>query len=119
MATVVSERPAPTVWAIAFATAILAGLSGYFLGQASSIGIFAKSEDDIKELDAERDLSDSESDEDDDLLQQEVKDFDNHKEECKLVLVVRTDLGMTKGACYITFSGHATSCVRLLANICL
>lgn len=27
----------------------------------------------------------------------ESKEFENNKEECKLVLVVRTDLGMTKG----------------------
>ena len=36
-------------------------------------------------------------DEDEDEEQGELKGFEGNKEECKLVLVVRTDLGMGKG----------------------
>jgi len=105
MASSAVERPQPSVWAVAFATAIISGLAGYFLGQASSIGVFANQPSSSSSAaqpgakdqdDTEPDESEEDGDEDDD---QEIKSFANYNEECKLVLVVRTDLGMTKGVC--------------------
>jgi len=63
-------------------------------------------------------IRDTEDDDDSDEEQGELKDFPENKEECKLVLVVRTDLGMGKGkiaaqcshatlACYTYFLSHA------------
>lgn len=96
-----AERPAPSALAVAFASAVIAGLAGYFLGQASSIGVFSKPvpRSISNGKDDESDISDagSVSDEEDDLDDQELKSFEDSQEECKLVLVVRTDLGMTKG----------------------
>ncbi|KAK5001590.1 peptidyl-tRNA hydrolase PTH2-domain-containing protein [Cryomyces antarcticus] len=111
------DRPPPSTAAIAIATGIIAALGGYFLGQASSLGLFGTVEtpvskdaklDDSSERSSDEELDDG-SDE-----QQELRSFPGNNEECKLVLVVRTDLGMTKGkiaaqashatlACYKTF----------------
>ncbi len=95
MATVNSQVP-PSTAAIAIATAIVAGLGGYLLGQASSLGILAGS----KPKAGYEKLSESgdSSDEEDEVQKPgEIKSFPSNTEECKLVLVVRTDLGMTKG----------------------
>lgn len=95
----------PSVWAVAFGASVVAGLAGYFLGTASSIGVFGnssqkrvvssseKGHDDSDSDDANASDSELEDSEDD----QEVNGFEDSTEECKLVLVVRTDLGMTKG----------------------
>lgn len=92
-----AQDTAPSTLAIAFATSIIAGLGGYFLGQASSIGIFGKASPPAeKEAIDESDVSEDEDDEESDE-EQDLKNFDDSNEECKLVLVVRTDLGMTKG----------------------
>lgn len=98
MASSAVERPPPSVWAVAFATAIISGLAGYFLGQASSIGVFTNqpSSSSSAAQPGAKDQDDTDEDED-----QEIKSFANYNEECKLVLVVRTDLGMTKGVCVI------------------
>ncbi|KAL2040790.1 hypothetical protein N7G274_006248 [Stereocaulon virgatum] len=61
-----------------------------------------------------------EEEEEEEEEQGELKAFEGNKEECKLVLIVRTDLGMTKGkiaaqcshaalACYKYFLSHAPS----------
>lgn len=97
-----TEKPPPSALAIAFGSAIVAGLAGYFLGQAQSIGVFSSSKP-ISSTAAESDLSDAESasDEEEDEEDDEIKGlegFEDSDEECKLVLVVRTDLGMTKGS---------------------
>lgn len=124
-----ADRPPPSALAVAFASAIVAGLAGYFLGQASTIGVFshpaeakagagagavagsdtADSSDKAKAGHDESDISDAKSasgsdddddeddEDDDDLDNQELNGFEDSNEECKLVLVVRTDLGMTKG----------------------
>jgi PTH2 family peptidyl-tRNA hydrolase len=89
----------PSTANIAVACAILAGVTGYMLGQAKSLGLFGGSavsaprEGKEKAADAE-DESTDDDDEDDDTAPAE---FTGNKEECKMVLVVRTDLGMTKG----------------------
>ena len=95
------ETPQPSTANIALACAILAGVTGYFLGTAKSLGLFggspiSESPRKQSEKEEEEDTSEDESsdDEDDDTAPAE---FPGHTEECKMVLVVRTDLGMTKG----------------------
>lgn len=100
----------PSIWAVAFGASVVAGLAGYFLGTASSIGVFGTQKRVVssssshtggeKEDGDEDDAFASESDESED--DQEVNSFEDSNEECKLVLVVRTDLGMTKGT-YLSF----------------
>lgn len=101
-----SQEP-PSVAAVAIGTALVAGITGYYLGQARSIGLFGSSlqtsgasnrNATASELepDDESDLSDAASDSDAQDLG-ELKDFPGSTEECKLILVVRSDLGMTKG----------------------
>lgn len=104
------DRPPPSTAAIALATAIITGLGGYFLGQARSLGLFGSSKKgeswpNSYDVDVQYDSSDEElmkslrggKDDDSDEEQGELSNFEGNKEECKLVLVVRTDLGMSKG----------------------
>lgn len=96
----VQDRGPPSAAAIAIGTSIIAGLTGYFLGTAKSIGVFGRSApahegDDDDEANA-CDHSDASSETHTDDLG-ELKTFPGSTEECKLVLAVRTDLGMTKG----------------------
>ncbi|KAH8752378.1 peptidyl-tRNA hydrolase PTH2-domain-containing protein [Hyaloscypha finlandica] len=136
-------RPPPTPLALLIGTAIIAGVSGYMIGIASSLGLlpnpFAAKEprrrgvdnyDDEEESEAE-DIDSSildhapnwangvEADKRDGLRATTAKKAEGKKEElaktawegsseeCKLVLVVRTDLGMTKGK-IAAQCGHAT-----------
>jgi PTH2 family peptidyl-tRNA hydrolase len=108
-----ANRDPPTTIAYCIATAILAALGGYFLGQASSLGLIGsdRSQQDIasapstqpsetasKGKDKQESESENEEDPDSEDEQQDLQGFEgNANEECKLVLVVRTDLGMTKG----------------------
>lgn len=95
----------PSVAAVAVATAIISGLTGYYIGQARSIGLFggsssshARSASSKGKHDDESEISDASSDASDDAQELgDLKTFAEGGEECKLVLVVRTDLGMTKG----------------------
>lgn len=127
------DRPPPSITSYVVATAILAISIGYFIGQASSLGLFSSGKSKSKpgsgkswpnsydvtihpdssdeELMAHlrgpggKEVKDSENEEeeredeyeDEDEEQGELKAFEGNKEECKLVLVVRTDLGMGKG----------------------
>ncbi|KAH9875472.1 hypothetical protein J1614_004964 [Plenodomus biglobosus] len=117
------EAQQPSTANIAVACAIIAGVTGYMLGQAKSLGLFGGSPISQasarrkEKADASEDDSEDSSDEQDDSTPSE---FPEHKEECKMVLVVRTDLGMTKGkigaqcghavlACYKHFLKHAPS----------
>jgi len=87
----------PSTANIATACAIMGAVTGYLVGQAKSIGLFgggALSELSLQEKDGEELDSEDESDDEDSA----PAEFPNNPEECKLVLVVRTDLGMTKGA---------------------
>lgn len=121
---------APSIWAVAFGASVVAGLAGYFLGTASSIGVFGgnqhsvvtsssssssdkKAHDDIP---VDNDGSASETDESDD--DQEVSTFEDSSEECKLVLVVRTDLGMTKGTYhFFSFSSCILVCLAVKEDL--
>ena len=103
----VQDRGPPSTAAIAIGTAVISGLTGYYLGQARSIGLFGKSSTRSAavrighELDDDSDISDADagSGDEENSVQDlgELKTFPDNDEECKLVLVVRTDLGMTKG----------------------
>ena len=113
------DRPPPTTAAIVIATAILAGVAGFFIGQGASLGLFSSSSSspsrsasskprkswpnsyDVKiHADSSDDgggdaEADSEEDEDEDGGP--LATFEGNTDEVKLVLVVRTDLGMGKG----------------------
>lgn len=100
------ERAAASTAAIAIASAIVSGVFGYFLGQFSTLST-------VKSPEREQ-VSDSESEDEDETspsAEQELGSFSDSKEECKLVLVVRTDLGMTKGAYTQSPTLHATAIV--------
>lgn len=110
-----ADRSVPTTAAIAVATAIIAALGGFFLGQASSLGMFSGGRrpagrdktgrlvEDTSSDEEDMAKDESEDEEVDEDEEQELSAFAESNEECKLVLVVRTDLGMTKGV-------HASSC---------
>ncbi|KAH9825786.1 Peptidyl-tRNA hydrolase like protein [Teratosphaeria destructans] len=116
----VQDRGPPSAAVIAISSAIVAGLAGYFLGSARSVGLFGKSVTSStsysqagKDGAEGSDISDASGDdtdgEDDENVQDlgELKTFPGNTEECKLVLLVRTDLGMTKGK-IAAQCGHAT-----------
>jgi PTH2 family peptidyl-tRNA hydrolase len=87
----------PSTANIATACAIMGVVTGYLIGQAKSLGLFggsALSEASFGGKNKEELDTEDESDDDNDSAPAE---FPNSPEECKLVLVVRTDLGMTKG----------------------
>lgn len=98
------DRPPPSAASYAIAAAIVAFTTGYFIGKARSIGLFGQSPVDYTAM-AAGVASDDDDDEDgDDSGSEEsaqdlgeLQTFEGSTEECKLVLVVRTDLGMTKG----------------------
>ncbi|EAT85084.1 aminoacyl-tRNA hydrolase [Parastagonospora nodorum] len=101
----------PSTANIAVACAILAGVTGYMLGQAKSLGLFGGSpvslptdRKDKAVMDSDESSDNNDDDEDDDTTPAE---FNGNNEECKMVLVVRTDLGMTKGKIGAQ-CGHAT-----------
>lgn len=93
------DRPQPSAASYAIAAAIIAFTTGYFVGSARSIGLFGRSPARPATSGAALDNdNDSASDSDESAHDLgELQAFDGSKEECKLVLVVRTDLGMTKG----------------------
>lgn len=102
-----AEKAPPSLAAVAVSSLFLGLLAGYFLGQGSSIGIFGSSNPneakkswpnsyDVKvHADSSDEQADDEEEEDGDG--KELRDFRDSTEAVKLVLVVRTDLGMGKG----------------------
>src|ERR1700710_2096697 len=122
-------RPPPTPLAMLVGTAIIAGLSGYMIGIASTLGFLPipfmprapkargianyDDEEESEEEDIDESVLDHapnwangpEADKRDGLRavaktenKAEKATWEDSTEECKLVLVVRTDLGMTKGS---------------------
>ena len=102
------ERLPPSTAAYVFATALLAGVTGYFVGQGSSLRLFSSEPEgwpNSYNVKVHRDSSDEEDgdeeeEEEDDSEEEEeneLANFDGNTDEVKLVLVIRTDLGMTKG----------------------
>jgi hypothetical protein len=94
------DRIPPSTASYIFATAILAGVTGYFIGQGSSLNIFRSPQN----ADDESDLEDEEEEEDDEEEDDtaELATFEGNHDEVKLVLVVRTDLGMGKGFFFLS-----------------
>ncbi|KAL2434762.1 putative peptidyl-tRNA hydrolase 2 [Exophiala dermatitidis] len=131
----------PSLTAVAVSSLILGLLAGYFIGSGSSIGIFGtsptsagavkKSWPNSYDVKVHADSSDEEADDEEDETEdqeedeeegdgKELGDFRDSNEEVKLVLAVRTDLGMGKGkiaaqcshatlACYKYLLSHPTS----------
>jgi PTH2 family peptidyl-tRNA hydrolase len=95
----------PTTASIALACALIAGVTGYFLGQGRSIGLFGGSVTSSRQNKAKAESETDDSSDEDET--QDLGEFAGNNEECKLVLVVRTDLGMTKGK-IAAQCGHAT-----------
>lgn len=107
------DRLPPSTAAYVIAAALLAGVTGYFIGQGSSLGFFKtkerKSWPNSYDVKVHRDSSDeeasdeeSEYDSEDEGDGGELATFKDNTDEVKLVLVVRTDLGMTKGTFSLT-----------------
>ena len=108
-----ADKAPPSLAAVAVSSLILGLLAGYFIGQGSSIGVFGgtggANQDkeswpnsyDVKvHADSSDDQADDEEEgdeEEEDGDGKELKDFKDSNEEVKLVLGVRTDLGMGKG----------------------
>lgn len=123
-----TDKLPPSVVAVAIASGLLGLLAGYFIGQGSSIGLFDSSGNpkdvkkswpnsyDVKVHADSSDEADDEDDEPEDEDGKELKNFDDRNEDVKLVLAVRTDLGMTKGK-IAAQCGHATlACYKYLLN---
>ncbi|KAL9106422.1 MAG: hypothetical protein Q9227_008564 [Pyrenula ochraceoflavens] len=136
-----AEKAPPTTTAVAIAVAIVSSTIGYFLGQGSSIGLFGKSgnprgphggkqkkswpnsydvnvhmdssdEDLVASMRAQHD---EDSDSDREVLG-ELKSFEGSREEVKLVMAVRTDLGMGKGKIAAQCSHATLACYKSLLN---
>ncbi|PYH73459.1 aminoacyl-tRNA hydrolase [Aspergillus vadensis CBS 113365] len=118
------DRATPSTAAYVVATAILAGITGYFIGQGSSLGLFSNKEKEgwpnSYNVKPHLDSSDEdyESEEEEDSEEEgdgtELANFDSSNEEVKLVLVVRTDLGMTKGKIAAQCSHATLACYKYL-----
>ncbi|KAK4953288.1 hypothetical protein LTR10_008997 [Elasticomyces elasticus] len=120
----VQDRGPPSTTNIVLATAIVSGLAGYYFAQARSIGLFGgqsitrtAAETDTKDSDVSDAEGSASPDEDDDVRDLgELKSFAGNTEECKLVLVVRKDLGMSPGKIGAQ-CGHATlACYKTLVR---
>jgi PTH2 family peptidyl-tRNA hydrolase len=118
-----AEKAFPSLAAVAVSSLIFGLLAGYFLGQGSSIGLFGSSgnptdikkswpnsydvkvhadssDEEVGDKGDEEEGDDDDDDEDEDEDEddgKELNDFKGSREEVKLVLAVRTDLGMGKG----------------------
>ncbi|KAF2724086.1 peptidyl-tRNA hydrolase [Polychaeton citri CBS 116435] len=124
----VQDRGPPSAAAVAIGTAIMSGLAGYYIGQARSIGLFGNNPSGRRSAGAKISSGDpappvddpdysSESDDVDggeDLG--ELSTFADSNEECKLVLVVRTDLGMGKGKIAAQCSHATLACYKALVR---
>ncbi|KAL1983425.1 hypothetical protein VTN96DRAFT_10331 [Rasamsonia emersonii] len=126
MATPVSlDRVPPSTVSYVIATAIIAGVTGFFIGQGAAIGLFSSSaakarqgnhrlkSSDAKAQSADEDEEDWESEEEDEEDDAgELATFEGNTDEVKLVLVVRTDLGMSKGKIAAQCSHATLACYK-------
>ncbi|KAI5284201.1 carbamoyl-phosphate synthase (glutamine-hydrolyzing) cpa2 [Ascosphaera aggregata] len=125
---IVAEKAPATTLSLVVATALIAGVTGYFIGKGASIGLFCSPPDSRSTGEAvkageKRESSDEDewedgSEEDGDGCDEEafgaLASFDNNKDDVKLVLVVRTDLGMTKGKIAAQCSHATLACYKTL-----
>ncbi|EXJ54648.1 PTH2 family peptidyl-tRNA hydrolase [Cladophialophora yegresii CBS 114405] len=127
-----AEKAPPSLTAVAVSSLILGLLAGYFIGQGSSIGVFGGSGGskqaktswpnsyDVKvHADSSDDQADDEDEADEDGEDgdgKELKDFKDSSEDVKLVLGVRTDLGMGKGKIAAQCSHATLACYKYLLN---
>jgi hypothetical protein len=79
----------PSSWGAGAVLLFIGTIAGFFLGRLTAPTTITKSQKSLKRHDT---AADSEDEKD-----EELSDFKDLYEEQKLVLVVRTDLGMTKG----------------------
>ncbi|KAM5445037.1 putative peptidyl-tRNA hydrolase [Microsporum ferrugineum] len=105
------DRPSSTA-ALVIATSILTGVIGYYIGQGASIGIFSSTPSHAQKSKSIEDESDGEEDEDEDEAEGELATFEGNTDEVKLVLVVRTDLGMGKGKIAAQCSHATLACYK-------
>jgi hypothetical protein len=87
----------PRHWSAGIVFLLVGTIAGFFLGRLTAPTVIAakiKSHNEEKKILQRAEESESEDD-------GELKDFGASNEEYKLVLVVRTDLGMTKGITFI------------------
>ncbi|KAI5304535.1 hypothetical protein KEM56_006383 [Ascosphaera pollenicola] len=118
-----------TTLSVVVATGLIAGVTGYFLGKGASIGLFSKpaspqsaekrDKPDTKNISSEDDNeweeesgSEEEGSDGEDIG--DLANFDANNEDVKLVLVVRTDLGMTKGKIAAQCSHATLACYKTL-----
>ncbi|KAI4210348.1 MAG: hypothetical protein LQ351_006797 [Letrouitia transgressa] len=138
-----TDRPPPTLSAYILATALVAATLGYFIGQGTSLfSPFSKhSRSEIKskakkswpnsyDVQVHPDSSDeelmaslqqseqapSEPETESEIEEGDFNTFKGNKEECKLVLVVRSDLGMGKGKVAAQCSHATLACYRALSS---
>lgn len=103
------DRAPPSVAALAIGFTVIGAITGYYLGEARSLGLFtfgrSPTSNHSSAAAAHPDDDSDDSDDDDSVALSEdeahdlgeLKQFRDNTEECKLVLVVRNDLGMGKG----------------------
>lgn len=103
-------------------TAVAIGAAGFFLGRHFAVSAQASSPTPNVVTSAEStkkpvvdDSEDYESESEDG--QEELGEFKDSREECKLVLVVRTDLGMTKGKIAAQASHATLACYKALKAV--
>ncbi|GFF26820.1 peptidyl-tRNA hydrolase Pth2 [Aspergillus udagawae] len=117
------DRIPPSTTAYVIATAILAGITGYFIGQGASLGLFSSANEKegwpnsynvkVPQHSSDEEDEDYEDDSEEEGDGGELANFDDD-EEVKLVLVVRTDLGMTKGKIAAQCSHATLACYKYL-----
>jgi len=123
-----ADRATPSTTAVAIASALVAGVLGYFLGQGSSLGLFESSSGDPaaakkswpNSYDVKVHADSSDEEEGDEGSEEELvgnlSDFSDNTEEVKLVLAVRTDLGMSKGKIAAQASHATLACYKYMIS---
>ena len=130
------DKTPPSALALSISSLLLGLVAGYFIGSGSSLGLFSsqskhtptgqkgswpnsydvKVHADSSDEEAMADDEQEESEDEDAGDGRELSNFEGNNEEVKLVLVVRTDLGMGKGK-IAAQCGHATlSCYKYLLS---
>ncbi|KAF8454556.1 peptidyl-tRNA hydrolase PTH2-domain-containing protein [Terfezia claveryi] len=111
--------PTPTVLATILATSILSGAIGYYLGLGSTLllsrDIPSSSSSSKPAATASSSSPEAtESESDTPTSTSNIKSFSDVSGECKLVLIVRTDLPMTKGKTAAQCSHATLACYKSL-----